>query len=93
MLIGIVWLIRHPEDHRIARLLFLLAWCYYATLTACLGHRNFQSGMVFVFIPFLFRLKDNRYLAWEAVRYFILFFTYRLRYSRYSITDYLIPVI
>lgn len=74
MLIGIAWLIRHPDDHRIARLLFLLAWCYYATLTACLGHRNFQSGMVFVFIPFLFRLKVNRYLAWEAVRYFILFF-------------------
>lgn len=65
---------RNPQQHKLAAALFLLMLCFYVTLTGYLSHRNYQIGFVLVFIPFIFKRKTNRYFAYEAVRYFLLFF-------------------
>jgi len=47
---------------------------YYVTLTGYLGHRNYQSGFVWVLIPLMFKSEKNKGLAFESLRYWILFF-------------------
>lgn len=66
--------IRNPYDNKIALLLFLLLLLYYVTLMGHLVHHNFQFGFCLVFIPFIFRKENNRQYAFEAARYFMLFF-------------------
>lgn len=66
--------IRNPFNHRIALSLFLLLLLYYVTLMGHLVHHNFQFGFCLVFIPFIFRKETNRQFAFEAARYFMLFF-------------------
>ena len=46
----------------------------YLTLTGYLGHRNFQSGFVWVLMPLMFKSEKNKMLAFEMLRYWILFF-------------------
>jgi hypothetical protein len=46
----------------------------YVTITGYLAHRNFQAGYVWFFFPFLFAKPVNRNFAFEATRYFLLFF-------------------
>ena len=58
---------------RWARACFILLFIYYIILTALLGHSNYQQGMFLLFVPFMFR-NINRQYAFEATRYFLLFF-------------------
>ena len=66
--------IRNPFNNRLALLLFLLLLLFYVTLMGHLVHHNFQFGFCLVFIPFIFRKETNRQFAFEAARYFLLFF-------------------
>jgi hypothetical protein len=53
---------------------FFLLILYYVTLTGYLGHRNFQSGFVWVLFPLMFKSEKNKMFAFEALRYWILFY-------------------
>ena len=66
--------IRNPFNNLIALTLFLLLLLFYVTLMGHLVHHNFQFGFCLVFIPFIFRKESNKQFAFEAVRYFLLFF-------------------
>ena len=54
--------------------LFILLTMYYVSLTATLGHRNYQTGFFILTIPFLFSNHNNRKFAFEGIRYFFIFF-------------------
>jgi hypothetical protein len=47
---------------------------YYITLSGYLGHRNYQSGFVLVLMPLMFKSEKSKMLAFEMLRYWILFF-------------------
>ncbi|MEP7163607.1 MAG: hypothetical protein ABI741_02880 [Ferruginibacter sp.] len=66
--------IRNPYNNRLAILLFLLLFLFYTCLMGYLAHRNYQFGFFMIFIPFLFKNPVNRNFAYEATRYFLLFF-------------------
>jgi hypothetical protein len=72
-----LWLIyrmfRKPDRRITAFILFVLLLSMYVTLTACITHRNYQSGFFWVMIPFLFTGK-SRGLTFEFLRYFLLYF-------------------
>lgn len=65
---------RDPSKNVLAIILFILLFIFYATLSGHLAHRNYQTGFFLVFIPFIFRKQQNRAFAFEAARYFLLFF-------------------
>lgn len=67
-------LIRNPFDYRVSIPLFVLLMLFYVTLMGHLAHRNYQSGFFIILLPFLFKKGLNKKMAYEAVRYFILFF-------------------
>lgn len=54
--------------------IFGLLMLYYVSLTAALGHRNYQTGFFISIIPFLFSNAINRKYAFETIRYFYIFF-------------------
>jgi len=56
------------------RVTVLLLLVYYVTLTGYLGHRNYQSGFVWVLVPLMFNSEKNKILAFELLRYWLLFF-------------------
>jgi hypothetical protein len=83
---------------------FFMLLIYYCTLTGYLGHRNFQSGFVFVTLPFLFRSKESSIFMKSILRYWILFFYfsaglfkimsaefYRVDYFSQTIADQFLP--
>ncbi len=74
ILILMMLLYRNPKQNKVAIALFVLTILFYVTLMGYLTHRNFHAGMFLVWIPFLFRNGVSRSLAWEATRYYILFF-------------------
>lgn len=67
-------IIVNPYNNKLAIALCILMFVFYITLTGYLTHRNFQAGFCWIFVPFLFKKEINRYLAFEATRYFLLFF-------------------
>ena len=67
-------IIRNPLNNRLAMPLIILLLLFYITLMGHLAHHNYQFGFFMVFIPFMFIKEGNKYFAWEAVRYFLLFF-------------------
>jgi hypothetical protein len=56
------------------RFTFFLMVLYYVTLTGYLGHRNYQSGFVWVLVPLMFKSEKNKMFAFELLRYWLLFF-------------------
>lgn len=72
-LILIISLFQNPRNRVVAIILFLLMMGYYVFLTSRLGHRNYQAGMFLVLFPFMFAGR-SRQLAFEGMRYFLLFF-------------------
>jgi hypothetical protein len=56
------------------RITVFLLILYYVTLTGYLGHRNYQSGFVWVLVPLIFKSEKNKIFAFEALRYWLLFF-------------------
>jgi len=87
-------LIRNPLRNRLAVWLMLLLFLYYVTLMGYLNHRNFHTGFVLVLFPFLFAAAKSRYFAYEATRYFLLFFYasaafFKLWYGAFNHADHL----
>lgn len=70
----LILLVFFPRQRIVAVPLFILLFCFYITLTGYLTHRNFQTGMFLVLVPFLFAKNSSKQFAWEAIRYFLLFF-------------------
>ena len=66
--------IRKPFNNRLAIILFILLLLFYVTLMGHLAHHNYQFGFCLVFIPFLFSNELSKKFAFEATRYFMLFF-------------------
>lgn len=66
--------LRGSRPSRSASLLFVLFLLHYLTYTGYIGHRNFQTGLIWVWIPFLWPHEHSRVLALSALRYFILLF-------------------
>ncbi len=69
-----IGLVVKPQRYKQAIALFILLLLYYVTLTACMGHRNFQTGFVLVIFPFLFKDGKGRKMAFQALIYFVGFF-------------------
>jgi hypothetical protein len=63
-----------PLNTFYAQGLLILLFIFYSIFTAHLGHRNYQSGYLFVLFPFIFRKLKNKQIVFEFTRYFLLFF-------------------
>lgn len=74
ILILLAALVYKPLNSWIALILLILLFIFYCIFTAHLGHRNYQSGYLFVLVPFLFIQTKNKQIAFELTRYFLLFF-------------------
>jgi hypothetical protein len=90
IVILILLLIRDPWNNKIPVLLFILLLLFYVTLMGHLAHRNYQVGFFMVMIPFFFRSETNKVYAYEATRYFLLFFYVSaavLKLSNHALTE------
>jgi hypothetical protein len=67
-------LIFNPFNNKAGAILFILLFLYYISLSGCLGHKNFQTGFFIVMIPFIFKENRNKKIAFESIRYFLLFY-------------------
>ncbi len=74
IMIGLLYQLRYPFKTLAARILFPLLFLFYVTLTAYLTHRNYPTGIFIVLIPFMFAKDMNRTLAFEGIRYYLLWF-------------------
>ena len=72
--IGLLLLSLFKFNEKWVRFTFFLLILYYLTLTGYLGHRNYQSGFVWVLMPLMFKSEKNKMFAFEFLRYWILFF-------------------
>ncbi|RYD82829.1 MAG: hypothetical protein EOP53_02615 [Sphingobacteriales bacterium] len=70
----LAFLIIKPGNNRIAIGLMAMLLLFYVTLTGYHSHRNFQAGFFLVLLAFIFRPGKSRVMAYEATRYFLLFF-------------------
>lgn len=73
-LILILILLFKPLARYLVGLLIILLFTYYITLTGYHTHSNYQMGFVIVLFPFLFRNKNSKAIAFECMRYYLLFF-------------------
>ena len=74
ILLLLITLIYRPLKKWVAIVLVIALFIFYCIFTAHLGHRSYQSGYLFVLIPFLFTKPKNKQIAFELTRYFLLFF-------------------
>ena len=74
ILLLIIAVIIKPLNIWFAQGLLILLFIFYTIFTAHLGHRNYQSGYLFVLLPFLFFKVQNKQIIFEFTRYFLLFF-------------------
>jgi hypothetical protein len=70
----ILLFIRNPYDNKLGIALFILLMLFYTMLMGHLAHKNYQTGFFMLFIPFMFKSEKNRSFAFEAIRYYLLFF-------------------
>lgn len=94
ILLLLIWLIKNPQQNRVALLLAFLMLLYYLTLMGYLNHRNFHTGFVLVLFPYLFRSIKARHFGYEACRYFLLFFYasaafFKILYGSFTHMDHL----
>ncbi len=64
----------NPLKRWVALALCILLFTFYITLMGYLTHRNYQFGFFMVLVPFIFKKPLNKYFAYGAIRYFLLFF-------------------
>lgn len=69
-----ICLVYNPFQNKVAVGLLLLLLLFYITLTGYHTHRNFQTGFFLVLFPFIFSSAKNKVMAFQACRYFLLFF-------------------
>ncbi len=74
IIVAFMALIYDPLKNKIAVLLFCLLLVFYMTYMGLIGTRNYMTGFFLVLVPFLFRATKNRQIAFETLRYFLLFF-------------------
>ena len=74
ILLLLIYSVFIKENKFITWSLFILLMLYYVSLTATLGHRNYQTGFFIMIIPFLFSNQISRKFAFEGIRYFYVFF-------------------
>lgn len=71
---GILIALKNPMRSVWAKGMMLACLLWYFSITAYLGHRNFQTGIFLVWFPYIFSGMQSKQMAWEALRYFVLFF-------------------
>lgn len=71
-----------PRLRYLPILLLLLLFTYYVTLAGYHTHSNYQTGFVLILIPFIFYKENNRNLAFECLRYYLLFFYFSAAYHK-----------
>ncbi len=74
IVISLLLFIRNPNNNKLAILLFILLLLFYVTFMGYHAHRNYQFGFFMIFIPLLFKKETSKSYAFEATRYFLLFF-------------------
>ena len=74
ILLLLIYSVFIKENKFVTWSLFILLMLYYVSLTATLGHRNYQTGFFIMIIPFLFSNQISRKFAFEGIRYFYVFF-------------------
>lgn len=74
IVVFLLLLIWNPVNRLTALALFVSLFIFYFIFTGHLGHRNYQSGYLFVLLPLLFLQQKNRQITFELTRYFLLFF-------------------
>lgn len=72
--VGILVALISPMRSGWGKGMMLACLLWYLTITAYLGHRNFQTGIFLVWFPYIFAKQQSKQMAWEALRYFVLFF-------------------
>ncbi len=90
IVVSLLLFIRNPYNNRLAIILFLLLLLFYVTFMGYHAHRNYQFGFFLVFIPFLFKNEISKSYAFEATRYFLLFFYVSaafLKLSNHALSD------
>jgi hypothetical protein len=83
-------LFKNPRNNKIAIALLLLSFVFYITLMGYLTNRNYHAGIFLVWVPFLFRNSVGRSLAYEATRYYLLFFYFSaavLKFYHQTLSD------
>ena len=74
VLLMLIYSVFVKENKFITWSLFILLIIFYVSLTALVGHRNYQTGFFLMIVPFLFSNGENRKFAFEGIRYFYVFF-------------------
>ena len=74
ILLLMIAVIAKPINNWYALGLLVLFFIFHCIFTAHLGHRNYQSGYLFILLPFIFKKLKNRQIVFEFTRYFLLFF-------------------
>ncbi len=74
IMVAFIVLIYDPLKNKTAVLLFCLLLVFYMTYMGLIGTRNYMTGFFLVLIPLFFRATKNKQIAFEALRYFLLFF-------------------
>jgi|GEM_PF-1230514 len=74
MVTGIIFLILKPMRQLRGIVVFLLMFLFYVTLMSRHIHWNFQVGMFLILFPLCFRAYQAKLFAFEALRFFLLFF-------------------
>jgi hypothetical protein len=73
-----------PYKNKLIILLFILLFLFYITYMASITTRNFHTGIFLVLIPFIFKKNFNKQIAFEAVRYFMLFFYFSAGFIKFQ---------
>jgi hypothetical protein len=63
-----------PNSLFFFRLLFLLFLLFYISFNTFHTHHNIQIGFAIVLLPFIFKKVTNFLIAWDFLRYYLLFF-------------------
>ena len=74
----------NPYKNKLVILLCIFLFLFYVTYMASITTRNFHSGIFLVLIPFIFKKSFNKQIAFEAVRYFILFFYFSAGFIKFQ---------
>ena len=70
----LIALIIKPASLFLFRTLFFLFFLFYISFNTFHTHHNIQIGYSIVLFPFIFRKTVNFLIAWEFLRYYLLFF-------------------
>lgn len=70
----LAYAILHPGKTWVFRILFILLLLFYITFNTYHTHPNIQLGYALILFPFCFKRADLFDIAWNFLRYYLLFF-------------------